>query len=114
MRYATLSQTGTHCLFGVQRSITNDCVDGLRTEWEEKLDLYQKLEIDISAVTRIDLLGLKLMIEIQRKASSKKKQVEFVGFNPSIAEALHVCRWFGDLFASQAGSRRPLVAGDRA
>lgn len=105
MRYATSSQAGTQCLFGVQRQITNDCVDGLRAEWEEKLDLYQKLEIDISGVTRIDLLGLKLMIEIQRAASNRRKQVEFVGFNPAIAEALHVCRWFGDLFASQAGKR---------
>lgn len=114
MRHTTSNPAGTQCLFGVQRTITDDCVDGLRAEWEEKLDLYQKLEIDISGVTRIDLLGLKLMIEIQRAATSKRKQVEFVGFNPAIAEALHVCRWFGDLFASETGNRRPRAAESRA
>lgn len=114
MRYTTSRQTGMHCLFGVQRPITSDCVDDLRTAWEEKLDLYQKLEIDISGVTRVDLLGLKLMIEIQREACKKEKRVEFVGFNPGITEALHVCRWFGELFISQAESRQTLVREARA
>jgi ABC-type transporter Mla MlaB component len=106
MRYSTLSQNTTHCVFEVQTAITNDRVDELRAEWEKNLGLFQKVDIDVSRVTRIDLMGLKLMIEIQRQAANKNRQVEFVGFNPAIEEALQVSRWFGELFASGGRNRR--------
>jgi ABC-type transporter Mla MlaB component len=114
MRYSTLDKTATHCVVEVQAAITNDHVGELREAWETNLSLYQKLDIDISRVTRIDLMGLKLMIEIQRQAANRNREVEFVGSNPAIEEVLQISNWFGELFASGGKNRRFFVAGPGA
>lgn len=93
--------------------MTSDAIENLRAHWTEKLETHEDMVIDLSGVECIDLAGLHLMLQIQKKAEMHGKHVDFIGFNPAIQDVLYVFHWLADL-EWEKRSRSRLANGEGA
>ncbi len=94
------SRYGTYSRMRFNGEMTADSVDKVRSDWEEKLEQCLAVEIDLSGARRIDLSGVRMMLQLRERAKQECKLLLFIGWNPAIEEALHVYHWFVDLITS--------------
>lgn len=75
------------CLDG---RMTSETIDDIRSDWVREMATHSDMVIDLSGVECIDLAGLQLMLHIKERAKLAGNQIDFIGVNPAIDDAMQV------------------------
>ena len=76
------------CKFAIDEEMTIYTIEYIKQEISKELDLYERFEINLSALEEIDSAGVQLLLALRKEMIGRRKSLKITALNSMVSTVL--------------------------